>query len=271
MRRSNTGAVRRLPPGQDGGGQQESRPQRGAVDAPGPQRKLSRITVLPVIMSRSPSELPAEVDRLIANSSFLSAAPRIEAPSIGKRTLADSKADVLVLDARNARPSVVYRVIVRAKAAGWNGGIVLLIDAGDLAMLPVAWSVGASDFVLSSAAPGEVEARLRRASEAGEPSRRDSGADQSGIELHWRTHEVSFEGRSISLTLREMQLLWVLMDRRGAIVTADALSREAWGKGRKSGGGLIAAYVCSLRKKLAWFGGRFGIQTVRAVGYRFVM
>ena len=39
----------------------------------------------------------------------------------------------------------------------------------------------------------------------------------------------------------------------------------------EAGGALIAAYVCSLRKKLAWFGGRFGIQTVRAVGYRFVM
>ena len=95
--------------------------------------------------------------------------------------------------------------------------------------------------------------------------------DQIGIQLHWRTHKVSFEGTSISLTLRQMQLLWVLMEHRGSVITADDLSREAWGKKKDSSGALIAAYVCSLRKKLAWFGGRFGIQTIRAVGYRFVM
>jgi len=165
----------------------------------------------------------------------------------------------------------VYRTIVRARNAGWERGIILLLESDDLAMVPVASSIGASDFVLSSASPEEFEARLRRASTPLEQSRAGSHAYEPGIELHWRTHEVSFEGTSVSLTLREMQLLWALMERKGAVITADDLSRAAWGKGRKAGGALIAAYVCSLRKKLAWFGGRFGIHTVRAVGYRIVM
>jgi DNA-binding response OmpR family regulator len=219
-------------------------------------------------MARSLSD-PSDAERLIGQSAFLRAVPAIDARTLAKRTLDASGADVLLLDARNSRPSVVYRAIVRARNAGWERGIVVLLDGEDLAMVPVASSIGASDFVLSSAKPAEVEARLRRASTQVEAA--TSPATESGIELHWRTHQVSFEGTSISLTLREMQLLSVFMEHAGVVITARDLSRQAWGTGRYRDSGLTAAYVCTLRKKLAWFGGRFGIQTVRAVGYRFVM
>jgi DNA-binding response OmpR family regulator len=165
---------------------------------------------------------------------------------------------------------VVYRSIVRIRNAGWDRGIVLLVDPDGIAMVPVAFSIGAADFVLSTASGAETDARLRRAS-AWKPddARAPSNADQPGIELHWRTHQMTFEGRAVSLTLRELQLLAALIERSGQVVTAGDLQRVAWGR-RKRGGDLAAAYVCSLRKKLAWFGGRFGIQTIRGVGYRFM-
>jgi DNA-binding response OmpR family regulator len=118
-----------------------------------------------------------------------------------------------------------------------------------------------------------MDARLRRAAGrlGGTASKGGGAAPSSGIELHWRTHQVSFEGTTIAVTLRELQVLAALLERGPDIVTADDLATLAWGKQRKQSGGLAAAYVCSLRKKLAWFGGRFGIQTVRGVGYRFVV
>ena len=225
--------------------------------------------MLPVTVARPDSEHSFEV--LVGRSAFLQMSPAIDARSLGKRTLNASHADVVLLDARDARPSVVYRAIVATRKAGWQRGIVLLIDPGDLPIVPVAASIGASDFVLSSAEPEEIETRLKGASERQAGKTRAATVEDAGIQLHWRSHEVSFEGTSISLTLREMQLLSVFMERAGVLITAQDLSREAWGKGRNPGSGLTAAYVCSLRKKLAWFGGRFGIQTVRAVGYRFVM
>jgi DNA-binding response OmpR family regulator len=226
--------------------------------------------VVPVFIGRQEAGGPSRVELLVRNSAFLQAAPAIDARNLGRRTLGSAHAEVLLLDARSARPSVVYRAIVRARKGGWERGIVLLLDRDGLGMVPVAMSVGASDFVATSATPDEVEARLRRACGPVEQDPPGSAAQKKGIELHWRTHKISFEGISVALTLREMQLLSVLMERRGAVVTAADLSREAWGKGRNAGGALAAAYVCSLRKKLARFGGRFGIQTVRAVGYRFV-
>lgn len=233
------------------------------------ERTLARISVVPVLLRGADKGFDAS--GLIGPSSSLRVSDPIDVRSLNKRTLVSTAGDVLLLDARHTRPSVVYRAIVRARNAGWDRGIVLLLEAADLPLVPVASSVGASDFVLSSADPDEVETRLRRASGRPETEASQADPDSSPIRLHWRTHQISFEGTSISLTLREMQLLSVLIERKGSIITAEDLSREAWGKGRNTGGALIAAYVCSLRKKLAWFGGRFGIQTVRAVGYRFLM
>lgn len=271
MRRTNTGALRRLSTTHVGGGDQPVRHRRRPEEPSSPQRTLSRITVVPVFMGRQAVEGPTSVELLVRHSGILRAAPALDARSLSKRTLGAIEADVLLLDARNSRPSVAYRAIVRARNAGWERGIVLVLDREDLAMVHVASSVGASDFVLGSASPEEIEARLRRASGKPEPARRGSAPEQTGIALNWRTHKITFNNTSISLTLREMQLLSALMERAGAVITANDLSREAWGKGRNMGGALAAAYVCSLRKKLAWFGGRFGIQTVRGVGYRFVM
>src|SRR4051812_40625480 len=108
MRRTNTGALRRFPTGHTGGGEKHVERHREAVDvAP---RTLARITVIPVMMSRSHSG--ADAEQLIGNSAFLRAAPAIDVPSVGKRTLGESEADVLLLDARHSRPSVVYRAIV---------------------------------------------------------------------------------------------------------------------------------------------------------------
>jgi DNA-binding response OmpR family regulator len=222
-------------------------------------------------MGRHRAEQSSDAEQFAGPSAFLQFAPALDARNLSKRTLSAASADVLLLDARDSRPSVVYRAIVRARNSGWDRGIVLMVGSEDLAMVPVASSIGATDFMLSSASPEEVEARLRWAS--GQPEANVQGAvvNEIGIELHWRTHQVRFEGTSISLSLREMQLLAVFMERAGVLISAADLSRVAWGKGRDPGSGLTAAYVCSLRKKLAWFGGRFGIQTVRAVGYRFVM
>jgi DNA-binding response OmpR family regulator len=213
----------------------------------------------------------ANTEQVIGESAFLRAAPAIPARGLVKRTLESSGADVLLLDGRECRPSVTYRAIARIRAMGWEQGLVLLIDPAELSMVPVASSIGAGDFVLSTASAEEVEARLRRAAhrvETGKP-RRDSGS--TGIQLEWRTHQVSFEGTKVSASLRELQLLSTLLERAGEVVTSGDLARLAWGKQRGAGSVLAATYVCSLRKKLAWFGGRFGIQTVRGVGYRLVV
>jgi DNA-binding response OmpR family regulator len=271
MRRTNSGAARRISLAHPARGRgSETAVRRRANDQAPPSPPLSRITVIPVVVSPALLDSPAVS---ISDGAFVRMSEAVHARSVNQRIVDSRGADVILLDARESRPTLVYRAIVRLRNAGWNRGIVLLIDAADMATVSVASSIGATDFVLATASPAELEARLRRST--GRPTHPDTkvrtSQSASGIELHWRTHQVSFEGTTISVTLRELQVLAALMERGPEIVTAEDLARLAWGKQRKAGGGLAAAYVCSLRKKLAWFGGRFGIRTVRGVGYRFVV
>jgi len=270
MRRTNSGAARRLP-AHSGHGPRHLELRRSPEHEAGVQTTLSRITVLPVIMAGSLPEASALTGQLVRASAFLRAAPAVSARGLPKRTLESSGADVLLLDARNCRPSVTYRAIARIRSMSWEHGLVILVDPTDLPMVPVASSVGADDFVLSNASAEEVEARLRRAAQGVAPRRHQREPVPTGIQLHWPTHELSFEGTRVSASLRELQLLSTLLERKGELVTSGDLAWLAWGKRRRAGSVLAATYVCSLRKKLAWFGGRFGIQTVRGVGYRLVV
>lgn len=266
MRRTNTGEARAVP--------------LALVSAKAPSAQPvassnmpSHITILPVSVARDVrvAEKTAFGDLRLAGG-IVTASECVHVADVNRSLLHSTRADVLLLDARHARPSSVYRAIARVRSEGWARGVVLILDPKDLSVVPIGSAVGATNFVLSTASRAEVEMRLRREA-SGDNERKPWAANAdpvAGIQLHWRTHEVSFEGTKIALTLRELQLLVALMERGRELITSPDLARLAWGKSKGSGG-LTATYVCSLRKKLAWFGGRFGIRTVRGVGYRFVV
>ena len=201
------------------------------------------------------------------------AMPAIHVSEVTRRGLESSGVDVILLDGRHARPALVYRAVARIRGAAGARGVVVLLEPDEVGTVPVVSSVGAADFVVSGATREELGARLRKGA-----GRRPRGGWRSpiveaapGIHLHWRTHQITFEGTTVSLTLRELQLLAVLIEHGGEVMAAADLARIAWGARGASRGALTITYVCSLRKKLAWFGSRFGIQTVHGVGYKFVV
>jgi DNA-binding response OmpR family regulator len=226
------------------------------------------VSVLVVCVSR---DLPRDLaDRITAGGGRLVTVEPLHAGAVDRAQLANTS-ECIAVDGRSARPSAVYRAIARLRSLGWNRGIILMIEPDAMGIVPVATAVGVDDFVTSTASTEELITRLRK-SAGNRPALGAAGdaALPTGIQLHWRTHHVSCAGTRIPVTLRQMQLLDVLMARPGEIITPANLARLAWGKSRGEGSALAATFICSLRKKLAWFGGTFGIQTVRGVGYRFV-
>lgn len=274
MRRLNSSAARSLSIGHQRRDESLEIPRAWKDSGPEhPQTPLSRLTVLPVVVSRSLYQA-WQTTTLLAPAGLIRVAAPVQPRNVVRQVIGGAGADVVMLDGRDSRPTLVYRAIVRLRNAGWSRGIVLVVRPEDLDIVAIASSIGATDFVISTASRDELEARLRRAASRTATAAVAAAAPESagGIQLIWPAHQVSFEGTTISLTFRELQLLSVLMDRGKTVTTPGDLARLAWGgKHRKAGGGLAAAYVCSLRKKLAWFGGRFGIQTVRGVGYRFIV
>ena len=82
-----------------------------------------------------------------------------------------------------------------------------------------------------------------------------------------RAHKVFVSGHEISLTLKEYDLLLLLMENSGAAFTREVLLDRIWDMAYDGGSRTVDVHVQTLRTKLGTCGHL--IETVRGVGYRF--
>lgn len=88
-----------------------------------------------------------------------------------------------------------------------------------------------------------------------------------GLELSPSRHLVRVNGREIALTFKEFELLCLLVENRGIVLSRDKILDKVWQDtmGRESR--TVDVHIRTLRHKLGTIGGR--IETVRGVGYKF--
>lgn len=90
---------------------------------------------------------------------------------------------------------------------------------------------------------------------------------RGGILLSPEKHEVTLGGRPLTLTLKEYELLQLLMENPGIVFSRDTLLERIWGYSYEGETRTVDVHVRSLRQKLA--ASAHTIETVRGVGYRF--
>ncbi|MDO5297012.1 MAG: response regulator transcription factor [bacterium] len=105
-----------------------------------------------------------------------------------------------------------------------------------------------------------VKALLRR---AGSNSRILTFAD---ITLDPDTRKVFKEGRPVNLTLREYELLEMLMNKPHQVFTRQQILQHLWGWSDEIDTNVVEVYVCALRNKLD-DNSHTLLRTVRGVGY----
>lgn len=172
--------------------------------------------------------------------------------------------DVLVLD--RDLPGVhgddVCRVV---RAERPDTGILMLTAAGALEDVIDGLSLGADDYLPKPFSPRELTARiravLRRSARVDEPALLTLGP----VTLSPSAREARVDGREITLTQREFDLLEYLMVRSGRVVTRDELLEAVWGFVAPGQTRTVEVHLAQLRKKL---GHPELILTVRGVGYK---
>jgi DNA-binding response OmpR family regulator len=91
-----------------------------------------------------------------------------------------------------------------------------------------------------------------------------------GLEIRPSEFVAMVDGRPLSLTVRELQLLTALVERRDRIVSREELYSVVWGEPYRKSDRSVDVYVGKLRQKLARaLPGRSPIQTHFGFGYRF--
>ena len=128
---------------------------------------------------------------------------------------------------------------------------------------------GADDYIAKPFGMMELVARIRavlRRSQDKLLSADSHPLTAGAISIDERAHTVCVSGRDVQLTLKEYQLLVLLMKNQGAVLTRDVLLENIWGYGSESETRTVDVHIRTLRQKLGDSGAL--IETVSGVGYR---
>jgi DNA-binding response OmpR family regulator len=126
----------------------------------------------------------------------------------------------------------------------------------------------ADDFVLKPYNIDELKVRANRLiKKKAEASRQQINIE--GLEIDLDKYEVYVEGRLISLTFKEYELLRFLASHPGKVYTRDALLNQVWSKDYFGGDRTVDVHIRRLRSKIEDESHNF-IETVRNIGYRFI-
>lgn len=124
---------------------------------------------------------------------------------------------------------------------------------------------GFDDFIVMPCVPAELYARIRalewRRSEFATEERLKIGA----LLVDRAAHEVSVEGRRVTLTAKEFALLAFLAANRGRVFSRETLLARVWGSRYEGGARTVDIHVRRLRAKV---GDALPLETLRGAGYK---
>ena len=127
--------------------------------------------------------------------------------------------------------------------------------------------LGADDYIGKPFSVLELTSRIKavlRRTETQEKSR--TPLVYQNVELNPEKHTVTVDGKSIILTYREFELLAMLMENAGLVLSRDKIMSKVWGTDFEGETRTVDMHIKTIRQKLGT-GGEI-VKTIRNVGYK---
>ena len=180
-------------------------------------------------------------------------------------------ADLILLDLM--LPGLNGTEVCRQIRATSNVPIIMLTAKDDEVDVVVGLELGADDYVTkpyqARVLLARVRAVLRRGNEVSENSADSSVVEVGNLKLDAGRHRVTYEGKSISLPLKEFELLEYLMRSAGRVLTREQLIDRIWGSDYVGDTKTLDVHIKRLRAKFEKDSANPElIQTVRGLGYK---
>ena len=126
---------------------------------------------------------------------------------------------------------------------------------------------GADDYIAKPFGMMELMARIRTAlRHAGQEGETNTTYRVGQLYVDPGRHIVRDGQREVTLTLKEFQLLCLLLERQGTVFTRDQLLNTIWGYEFDGASRTVDVHIRTLRQKLGESGNC--IETVRGIGYK---
>jgi two-component system, OmpR family, response regulator RegX3 len=150
--------------------------------------------------------------------------------------------------------------------------VIMLTARGEEIDRVLGLELGADDYVTKPFSAAELIARLRavlrRSGPAMEPA--VSTLEVGDVVMNLETHRVTKGGEHVDLTVKEYELLRVLLEHAGKVVRRNVLVEEVWDPNWFGSTKTVDVHMSALRRKLGDDpGSPTYVHTVRGVGFRF--
>lgn len=175
--------------------------------------------------------------------------------------------DVIILDIMLPKLNGL-QVLKMLRNKKISAPIILLTAKGSIEDKILGLDSGADDYLPKPFAPEELLARLRALTRRNGDFINENILEFLDIRLNLSTYEMEVKDNSITLTLKEFDILKYFMQRPKIVVSKDDLISKLWRFDSDIEHNNIEVYISFLRKKLSYVESEAKITTIRRVGYR---
>lgn len=175
--------------------------------------------------------------------------------------------DVVILDWMMPNGDGVS-ICKKLRQDGYGGAVIMLTAKDSLSDRVEGLDAGADDYLVKPFEIEELWARLRALGRRTFSPLLDEVVEIAGLKISRTSHSVRKGSREINLTPREFQLLDMLVQNRGTVLTRELIFDRIWGYDTDVSMKTIDATVKLLRKKIDSEEDDSLIETIRGVGYR---
>lgn len=181
--------------------------------------------------------------------------------------LKDYTYDVIILDIMLPKIDGL-EVLIRARRNGIKTPIILLTAKGTIEDKITGLDMGADDYLAKPFNTDELLARIRALSRRKQDIVEENKEVTLGdLIINESNFLVKCADKSVSLSNKEMQILMLLVNSNGNIVSLDTITKSAWDIESYSTSENVWVFISYLRKKFETLGTKVKIKSIRYQGY----